>query len=63
MIELGLTKKEAELVSSALSRMANALENEYRYKSRNKEDDKDSKILFNIMERIRLQKDDDEWGR
>ena len=30
MIELGLTKKEAELVSSALSRMANALENSKR---------------------------------
>ncbi len=57
MIELGLTKKEAELVLSALSKRACDLENEYRYKSRNKEDDKDARILFNVMERIRLQGD------
>ena len=57
MIELGLTKKESELVLSALSREANKFESNYRYGSGSKEDCKKSEILFNIMERIRLEGD------
>ena len=57
MIELGLTKEESELVLSALSKSANDLENGHRYSSGSKDDYRQARILFNIMERIRLQGD------
>jgi len=58
MVELGLTKQESELVLSALSTIANDLQNSYRYSSGSKEDDKNARIMFNIMERIRFQEEE-----